>query len=103
MYAIRSYYVPIANDAPFAHSEKSLADRLSNLTKDMASLSMAVALELNRLLKEVASTDRYEVNLDKLDKSTEAWVYIKVHPQGHSSTYDAANPFEAVLTWPNSD
>jgi len=96
------YFVPIANDASLDQPEMALPGRLSSLTKDMSSLSMAVALELNRLLKEIASTDRYEVDLDKLDKSTEAWVYIKVHPQGHSSIYDAAKPFEAVLTWPNS-
>ncbi|WP_338846302.1 DUF6210 family protein [Massilia sp. W12] len=99
----KGYFVPISNGPPLDQPELALDVKLTEVTQDLVGLNPAVAQEINLLLMEVSSSDRYEVDLSKLALSSEAWVYVRVYPQGNYSTYGASEPFEAILTWPNSD
>ncbi len=98
----RGYFVPISNDAPKDQPELSLECRLTELTKDSATINSQTANAINQLLMEISSSDRYEIDMDRLTNSCEAWIYLKVYPQGDYSTFGNNEPFNAVLTWPNS-
>lgn len=97
------YFVPISNDPPSDQPELALAGRLSNITKNRIGLNERSAGEINQLLKEISSSDHFEVDTEKLQQSAEAWIYLRIYPAGEFSTFGGADPFKAVLTWPNTD
>lgn len=99
----KGYFVPISNDPPLDQPELALPERLTELTRDLVGLSVEIANQINQLIMEVSSSDRYEVDFDKLDQCSEAWIYLTVYPGGEYSTFDSDVAFKAVLTWPNSD
>ena len=81
--------------------EAHLMDQLAQVVKGAVGLNAQQAQAINALLMEVSSSDRYEVNMDQLAHSNEAWVHVRVFPQGDYSTFDNAEPFQAILTWKN--
>lgn len=97
----RGLLAPISNDAPLDMPEAHLMDQLAQVVKGAVGLNAQQAQAINALLMEVSSSDRYEVNMDQLAHSNEAWVHVRVFPQGDYSTFDNAEPFQAILTWKN--
>lgn len=96
------FFVPMSNDPPLGDAELGLVHRLRQITLNQEGLTQAHANEIDALLLEVSSTDRYKVDIERLDESNESWVYLDIVPQGEYSNFENFSSFKAVLTWPNS-
>lgn len=93
-------FVPISNDPPEGMPELEVAPRLSAICHNKAQLHLEDANAIDAVLTEISSTDVFSVNIQKLQDSKEAWVYVNVLPQGDYSYFQGFGEFEAILTWP---
>ncbi|MBL8448081.1 MAG: hypothetical protein JNJ44_11780 [Zoogloeaceae bacterium] len=97
----RGFLVPICDDPPPGQAQVGLPQRLGAATRNRVGIGAPEARQLNALLREISSSDLYEVDGTRLDQSMEGWIFVEVYPQGPFSQYGAGPAFKAVLTWPN--
>lgn len=100
-------FAPLSNCLPLglSHSERTnlcLTNQLRKITTQNPALAPSQVSDVNDVLREISSSDRYQVNLSRLAESKEAWVYVTIYPQGDYSHFEGYDTIEAVLTWPNN-
>jgi hypothetical protein len=74
---------------------------LSDLTRNLLSISDSDADQIDRLIKASCAVDEISIDRERLEESREAWLLVQVTPGQDMTDFSGFEPFNAVLTWPN--
>lgn len=96
--------VPVEYDVSLDNLKDSLSLKLCNLFPEGGAglIDQSIAEKIQHLLDCSPYTKGIFIDWSKLDKSKEAWLYVKL--KGNLDDTIECNTLKtAVLTWPNSD
>ena len=102
--SLEGMLIPFNNDYPLEQPEAFIENRLCSYFADhgWGKLTLDQVDELDNILDEYSETKGVKVDRERLDKSTEAWVWV-ICKETANSCFEGFGEFKAVLTWPNSD
>lgn len=103
-YEAEGIFFPISHDhsVGFGEINERLEFRFDKIFSTGEKVENNIADEIDAILHELPSTSGISVDRTKLDKSFEAWIYVKINDT-ELSAYKGFENAKAILTWSNSD
>lgn len=101
---MEGFLIPIEYDIQLDNPISSLTFKLCALFPEgnPGIVDRDIAIKIQELLDSSPFTTGVIVDLDKIEESKEAWLYVQVHGT-LDDTIEEHSVSGAVLTWPNSD
>lgn len=111
---IEGIYLPLCNDysidtykfiSPEIELSKYFGGEKYKGTGTTNGIDMQDAEHISGILSKFGLQDFIKINIEKLQQSHEAWIYVIIHPDNNStgllSNFDSE--LKGILTWSNSD